>query len=154
MSFPHIYFWGFFKISPGANNPEEFLLHNVRIVHCWALFVWFSTDLWGFSFPIKNSKDPWSYFGGKMALVWSQSLHSVEIWTIKARSYIRQLFQTGLFLSLLLDIAHSIPRAACFNFSLKLFQLHAAAESMKGPKVKLTQIGALAVEQMATNRIR
>ena len=24
-----------FEPSPGANNPEEFLLYNVRIVHCW-----------------------------------------------------------------------------------------------------------------------
>ena len=28
------YFWWFFKIYPGAINPEEFLLSNVRIVHC------------------------------------------------------------------------------------------------------------------------
>ena len=28
------YFWGFFKISPGANNPEEFLFNKQHIVHC------------------------------------------------------------------------------------------------------------------------
>ena len=28
------YFWWFLKISAGANNPKEFLLSNVRIVHC------------------------------------------------------------------------------------------------------------------------
>ena len=28
------YFYGFFKISPGANIPEEFLVYNLRTVHC------------------------------------------------------------------------------------------------------------------------
>ena len=32
------YFYGFFKISPGANIPEEFLVYNLRTVQCLVSF--------------------------------------------------------------------------------------------------------------------
>ena len=37
------YFYGFFKISPGANIPEEFLVYNLRTVH------WGPTQIWSLS---------------------------------------------------------------------------------------------------------